>query len=178
MDFIKKILNPTSLPFYRKRGNDKYTDILKFKNLPENNKYNTKRIIQEIKQNNNTVVSVLDCDLNYIFINKYGLITEIEISKSRFVKSTKLHFERCNKSLSEIMELENAKKEFISKNGVRITFLTDNGNYSISGEFDELGKKKIIGQTISHFLGLTYLHNPKKYNRMMRNEIKEYKKSR
>jgi hypothetical protein len=178
MDFIKKILNPASIPFYKKQGNVKYAELIKFTELPKCEKFITKRIIQEIRQNDKIVVSALDCNLNYIFIDKYGRINEFIISENRFTKSTKLLFDRCNKSLSQIIELEAAEKEFLSTNGIRLTFLTDKGNFSLSGDLDDMAKRKITGQVIAHLSNLTYLHNPKKYDRLMKREFEKIKNSR
>ena len=169
MDFLKKIFKPDSIPFKRKRGNKKYSELLKFTGIPKCDTYVTKRIIQEIRLANQTVVSKLDCNLGYIHIDKQGKCKEFNLGKSRFEKSSKKLFTRCDENLSEILGFGTSTSGFLKKDGIRLTFLTEKGNHSISGDLKELDKRKIIGQTITHFLNLLELTNPGGLEKLIKN---------
>ncbi|PRX54606.1 hypothetical protein [Flagellimonas meridianipacifica] len=153
----------------RKKGNEKYAELLMFTGVPNCDGYSTKRIIQEVHLENQTVVSKLDCDLGYIHINKQGRSKEFDLVKSRFEKSSKKLFARCDENLSEIVRFGTPTSSFLKKNGIRLTFLTEKGNYSISGDLKELDKRKIIGQTITHFLNLMELTNPGGIKKIIKN---------
>lgn len=169
MDFLKKIFRPDSIPFIRKNGNEKYSELLNLSGITNCEKYTTKRIIQEVRLGNQTVVSKLDCDLVYLHIDKYGKGKEFNLIKSRYEKSSKKLFARCDENLTEILSLETPAGGFLKKNGIRVIFLTEKGNYSILGELKELDKRKIIGQTITHFLNLMELTNPGGIKKIIKN---------
>ncbi|MCB0458700.1 MAG: hypothetical protein KDC74_01615 [Flavobacteriaceae bacterium] len=141
----------------RKKGNEKYLELLKFTEIPNCEKYATKRILQEVHLGSQTVISLLDCNLNYLRINKYGRSKEFNLVKSRFEKSSKKLFERCDENLDKIMGFNKHDGCFFIDNGVRLTFITDKGNYSISDSPVNIIKQKIAGQAIAHFLNLMNL---------------------
>ena len=178
MNFIKKILNPKQIPFYKSKGNRKYTEILTFSVISNFEKYSVKQIIHEVHLNNETVVATLDNTLEYLYINKYGKIRVWNLKNTRFKKSTDKLFKRCEENISQILKLGITENNFLIRNGVRLTFLTDKGNYSIFGGFDDMEKTKIFGQTIAHFSNLTWLINPKRYKKIMSNEFNKTKNSR
>lgn len=165
MPFLNKLLRPSSIPFYKKNGNEKYAELLKFKGIPECANFSTKRILQEIHSQNESVVSKLDCDLAYLHIDKYGRVQKFDLAKTKFERSTKKLFERCDGNLPDIMALDIPNGKFINEDGVRLTFISDKGNFSITGTPMELDKQKIFGQTLTHFLNLVEMTNPKGFNK-------------
>lgn len=165
MSFLNKLLRPSSIPFYKKQGNEKYAELLKFEDIPEGTNYSTKSILQEIHSQNEIVVSKLDSDLSYLHIDKYGRVQKFDLEKTKLGRSTKKLFERCDENLSNIMGLDLPNGKFIYEDGVRLTFITDSGNYSITGKPMELAKQKIFGQTIAHFLNLVETTKPNGFNK-------------
>lgn len=109
---------------------------------------------------NESVVAKLDNTLDYLYIDKYGIISEFDLSKTKFQRSTKKLFECCDDRQNEIMELGIAEKDFLMDNGVRLTFITGKGIFSTFGTFTEMEKTEILGRTIVHFANLVDL---KKY---------------
>ena len=173
MDFIKKLFNPKQIPFYKKEGNEKYNDILKFQTKSNSDKFIVNRIIQEARFNNQTVVSTLDNTMEFLFINKYGTIKTWNLKNTKFKNSTNKLFERCNKFSNQIIELGDTNNKFLNENGIRLTYLTDNGNFSVFGNYNDLMKTEIFAHTIVHHNNLTWIINPKRYDKILKNELKK-----
>ena len=170
MDFLSKLFNPKSIPFPRKKGNQVYSELLKFTDTPVCSKYTTKRIIQEVRLGNQTVVSKLDGNLEYLHISKNGRIKEFDLTGTEFEKSSNKLFERCDNSLSDLVKLDPPRNHFLKSNGVRLIYLTANGIYSVTGNDPiEMTKPEITGQTISHFMNLIDLMNPNSLKQIMKN---------
>jgi len=146
-----------------------YSQLLDFSGAPKNEKYTTKRIIQEIHMDNETVVSKLDFDMDYLHIDKFGRVGEFKLTKTKFEKSSKKIFERHDESLTEIMVFEIPKNDFLNDNGIRLTFITEKGNHAIFGSFADLEKRKITGQTVVHFFNLVELTDPKGLEKILKN---------
>ncbi len=66
---------------------------------------------------------------------------------------------------------------FLKNNGVRLTFVTENRKLSVFGDFADMQKMDILGKTIAHFGNLTWLINPKRYNKIMSRELKNINKN-
>ncbi len=169
MDVIKKIFRPDSIPFFSKKGNNAYSDLLNHVKISCDEKYQVKRIIQEIRSANQFVVSSIDCDLTYIHIKKNGRISEFDLTNSKLENSTKSLFERCDNSIEEIENLNSPNGSYLDENGIRLTFVTSKTSFCISGELDQISKRKIFGQTISHFLNLVGLTDPIGFQKKLKN---------
>lgn len=160
MDFIKKLLNPRSLPFFSKDANIRYNDILEYRVPDQIGEHKVQKIIQEMRQRNKFFVSQIDAGLNYTEINTKGEVRQLNIGKSKFSKAAKELFNYCDTNFADLEQYEKAKGEVLDKETIRLTYLTADGAFSICGNITELPKQIIPSKSIVLFGNLLTLTRP------------------
>jgi len=156
MYILKKIFKNKNKPFFGKTSNDKYENmfIVNRNELIKNDTPIIIGIIQELSDGKSMVVAGIYNDNSLQHIEKDGKTTEFNISNKSFLKSKEKVFDLTMENYNQIKEFDKGKQSFLKEKGIRFTFLTSDGIYSIQGQFNDFNKGLFLPHILSLFFNI------------------------